>query len=209
MDGGRVNIVIVGDDNVGKTSLVMTYVGSAFPTEYRPSVYDCITTHINMGGNEMYQLTLWDTIGSSEYDRLRPLVYPNADMIFICYSISSRSSFENIKTKWIPEINYHRPNIPIRIIALKADLRNPITSTSATQETSHQSDNHPVVSKEEGEELAKELHAEFTELSAKTLSNLIEPFELAVRKIHLIPPYGHIVPKLESNSYCNLLIVSK
>ena len=50
------------------------------------------------------QLGLWDTAGQEDYDRLRPLSYPQTDVFLVCFSIISRASLENIKTKWVPEI---------------------------------------------------------------------------------------------------------
>ena len=42
------------------------------------------------------ELALWDTAGQEDYDRLRPLSYPDTDVILICYSIDSPDSLQNI-----------------------------------------------------------------------------------------------------------------
>ena len=63
-----------------------------------------------MIGGEPYTLGLFDTAGQEDYDRLRPLSYPQTDVFLVCYSVVSPSSFENVKEKmynelfW-PEIN--------------------------------------------------------------------------------------------------------
>ena len=44
-------------------------------------------------------LGLWDTAGQEDYDRLRPLSYPQTDVFLICFSLVSPPSFENVKTK--------------------------------------------------------------------------------------------------------------
>lgn len=44
-------------------------------------------------------LGLWDTAGQEDYDRLRPLSYPQTDVFLVCFSLVSPASFENVKTK--------------------------------------------------------------------------------------------------------------
>lgn len=61
-------------------------------------------------------LGLWDTAGQEDYDRLRPLSYPQTDVFLICFSIASPSSFENVTSKWYPEIKHHCPDAPIILV---------------------------------------------------------------------------------------------
>lgn len=68
-------------------------------------------------------LGLWDTAGQEDYDRLRPLSYPQTDVFLICFSIASPSSFENVTSKWYPEIKHHCPDAPIILVGkFKLDL---------------------------------------------------------------------------------------
>lgn len=50
-------------------------------------------------GNTTYQVELWDTAGQEEYDRLRPLSYPDSDAIIICFSVNYPASLSNIEDK--------------------------------------------------------------------------------------------------------------
>lgn len=50
------------------------------------------------------ELALWDTAGQEDYDRLRPLSYPDTDVILMCFSVDSPDSLENIPEKWTPEV---------------------------------------------------------------------------------------------------------
>jgi len=69
------------------------------------------------------ELALWDTAGQEDYDRLRPLSYPDTDVILMCFSIDSPDSLENIPEKWTPEVRHFCPNVPIILVGNKKDLR--------------------------------------------------------------------------------------
>ena len=52
-----------------------------------------------------------DTAGR-RITRLRPLSYPQTDVFLLCFSITNPTSFENVRTKWYPEIASHAPGVP-------------------------------------------------------------------------------------------------
>jgi GTPase SAR1 family protein len=51
------------------------------------------------------ELALWDTAGQEEYDRLRPLSYPETDMLFVCFAVDSPHSLENVLDKVPPHLS--------------------------------------------------------------------------------------------------------
>lgn len=63
-----------------------------------------------MIGGEPYTLGLFDTAGQEDYDRLRPLSYPQTDVFLVCFSVISPSSYENVKEKvtWLLVLNFCR-----------------------------------------------------------------------------------------------------
>ncbi len=65
-------------------------------------VFDNYAVTVMIGG-EPYTLGLFDTAGQEDYDRLRPLSYPQTDVFLVCFSVVSPSSFENVKEKVIEQ----------------------------------------------------------------------------------------------------------
>jgi len=68
-----------------------------------------------------YTVALWDTAGHEDYDRLRVLSYPQTDLFLLCFSLDNRNSFDNIRTKWWPEVVHHCPNAARLLVGLKSD----------------------------------------------------------------------------------------
>lgn len=61
-------------------------------------VFDNYAVTVMIGGDP-FTLGLFDTAGQEDYDRLRPLSYPQTDVFLVCFSVVSTSSFENVKEK--------------------------------------------------------------------------------------------------------------
>ncbi|XP_046393539.1 ras-like GTP-binding protein RhoL [Ischnura elegans] len=185
--GGRlrpIKITAVGDGMVGKTCLLITYTTKKFPTEYVPTVFDNFADNITVDGQEI-NMILWDTAGQEDYERLRPLSYPNTNCFLLCFSISNRSSFENIVTKWTPEIKHHCPDVPIILVATKTDLRqNPGNDDDPKKPAVED-----LIQNSEGKKLRQRIKAAgYVECSAKNGDGLQEVFETAVRCVLKRPP---------------------
>lgn len=72
--------------------------------------------------DKVMSMSIWDTAGQEDYDRLRPMSYPGTDLFLVTFSVVSRESYLNVESKWLPELRYHCPNVPIYIVGLKSDL---------------------------------------------------------------------------------------
>mmetsp|Transcript_29419 Transcript_29419/g.47979 ORF Transcript_29419/g.47979 Transcript_29419/m.47979 type:complete len:188 (-) Transcript_29419:245-808(-) len=170
-----IKCVTVGDGAVGKTCLLVSYSENAFPTEHIPTVFDNYQANLLVDAR-FVSLTLWDTAGQEDYDRLRPLSYPATDVFLVCYAIDLPSSLHNVKHKWIPELKHYCKDTPLVLVGTKSDLRDTSPNRSG------------LVSKEDGQKLAKEIDAHaHVECSALTQIGLKEAFDVAVRCV-LEPP---------------------
>eukprot|EP00475_Leptophrys_vorax_P019009 TRINITY_DN2596_c0_g1_i1.p1 TRINITY_DN2596_c0_g1~~TRINITY_DN2596_c0_g1_i1.p1 ORF type:complete len:202 (-),score=32.31 TRINITY_DN2596_c0_g1_i1:53-658(-) len=117
-----VKCVVVGDGACGKTCMLISYVHNSFPTEYVPTIFANYTKNLVVDGKHI-RMSLWDTAGQDDYERLRPLSYTKADVVLICYAIDSPISLKNVKCKWIPEVQQYAANTKFIIVGTKIDLR--------------------------------------------------------------------------------------
>lgn len=93
-----------------------------FPQVYEPTVFENYVHDIFIDGQSV-QLSLWDTAGQEEFDRLRSLSYSDTHCIMLCFSIDSPDSLENVQSKWVGEITDHCEGVKLVLVALKCDLR--------------------------------------------------------------------------------------
>lgn len=63
-----------------------------------PTVFENYVADIEVDGKHV-ELALWDTAGQEDYDRLRPLSYPDTNVVLMCFSINQPDSLENIAEK--------------------------------------------------------------------------------------------------------------
>ena len=116
-----VKCVVVGDCAAGKTSLLMSYLGTAHSIDNIPYKLEPTNVDKTVDDNH-FQLLLWDT-AFEEYDRWQALCYGQTDVFLICFSIQSEDTYVNIKERWYPEVTHHVPDAPVLIIGCKQDLR--------------------------------------------------------------------------------------
>jgi Ras-related C3 botulinum toxin substrate 1 len=172
--------VVVGSSAVGKTCLLISYISNNVAEETQP---DCIPTVLDhhtkcvMVNNNPIELQLCDTAGTDQYDRLRPLSYPQTDVVLICYSISSPASFEHVHQMWYPEVNHHCRNVPYILVGTKSDLR----EDKVTIERLAEKKQAPI-SHQQGMQMAQEIRAvKYMECSALTQAGVNAVFDEVIR----------------------------
>ncbi|KAJ6495252.1 P-loop containing nucleoside triphosphate hydrolase protein [Mycena sanguinolenta] len=170
-----VKVVLIGDGTVGKTTLCISFVYKTFPPAYTPTVFDSWAETF-MVGKEPWTFGLFDTVGQSEYDHLRPLSYPQTDVFLVCFSVGMPSSFENIRQKWFHEADHFCPGVPCVLVATQTDLR---SDEKVVMQMARRG--QAPINTAQGERMAYEMGAvKYLECSAKTLEGVQNVFDQAV-----------------------------
>ncbi|EFQ32545.1 Ras family protein [Colletotrichum graminicola M1.001] len=190
-------LVLLGDGACGKTSLLNVFTRGYFPTVYEPTVFENYVHDIFVD-NVHIELSLWDTAGQEEFDRLRSLSYgriigqgglnnvgllgaDDTDLIMLCYSVDSKDSLENVESKWVGEIADNCPGVKLVLVALKCDLREADNEEEEGAE-GQQREKRPMINYEQGLEVARRINAlRYLECSAMRNRGVNEAFTEAAR----------------------------
>ncbi|KPM38561.1 hypothetical protein AK830_g7970 [Neonectria ditissima] len=187
-------LVLLGDGACGKTSLLNVFTRGYFPTVYEPTVFENYVHDIFVDSVHI-ELSLWDTAGQEEFDRLRSLSYvPHAnrgprilppddtDLIMLCYSVDSKDSLENVESKWVGEITDNCPGVKLVLVALKCDLREQGEGEEDDADAGEQREKRPTITYDQGLEVARRIGAlRYLECSAMKNRGVNEAFTEAAR----------------------------
>jgi len=178
----RRKLVIVGDGACGKTCLLIVFSKGTFPEDYVPTVFENYVADVEVDGRRV-ELALWDTAGQEDYDRLRPLSYPDSHVVLICFAIDLPDSLENVQEKWIGEVMHFCPKVPVMLVGCKKDLRrDPQTNENLRKQ------NQRPIAPEQGQAVAQKIGARmYLECSARTGEGVREVFQHATRAALLKP----------------------
>lgn len=181
-------IVVVGDGGCGKTCLLISYSQGYFPEKYVPTVFEnYITYPTHSASGKTLELALWDTAGQEEYDRLRPLSYPETDLLFVCFAIDCPNSLENVMDKWYPEVLHFCPYTPLVLVGLKSDLRTKRTCIDLLK-----TQGLTPVTQEQGMTVARKMGARYMECSSKEMIGVHEIFEEAINTVVANDPSNQV-----------------
>eukprot|EP00408_Alexandrium_pacificum_P028157 CAMPEP_0171190770 /NCGR_PEP_ID=MMETSP0790-20130122/19024_1 /TAXON_ID=2925 /ORGANISM="Alexandrium catenella, Strain OF101" /LENGTH=234 /DNA_ID=CAMNT_0011655905 /DNA_START=99 /DNA_END=801 /DNA_ORIENTATION=+ len=153
-----VKLMMLGDSEVGKTSLMTQFCDSKFDADYIVSIgVDFKSKRIERGGKTL-SLEVWDTAGQERFNTIQRAYYRRAMGVVVSYSVTDKDSFEHV-TRWLKELETHGdPLVRLILVGNKSDLTERKIST------------------EEGQALAKNHNMFFFETSAKTGENVSEAF---------------------------------
>uniref|UniRef100_A0A8C9T3D1 RAB41, member RAS oncogene family n=1 Tax=Scleropages formosus TaxID=113540 RepID=A0A8C9T3D1_SCLFO len=158
----KFKLVFLGEQSVGKTSLITRFMYDSFDNTYQvtvPMIPGKIQKKKYIFIYCTVRLQLWDTAGQERFRSLIPSYIRDSTIAVVVYDITNLNSFQQT-SKWIDDVRTERgSDVIIMLVGNKTDLADKRQITT-----------------EEGEQRAKELNVMFIETSAKTGYNVKQLF---------------------------------
>ena len=153
----KIQIIIIGESQVGKTSILYQYTQNKFSTQYLATVGVEYFVKEELINNKHIRVKIWDTAGQEQYKSITKSFYKNSDGIVIVYDVHDKKSFEKVQD-WVQSLNEYTDSskqIPVILVGNKIDLEREVST-------------------EEGEKLAESFKLPFFESSAKENKGITE-----------------------------------
>ncbi|CAH3189806.1 unnamed protein product [Porites lobata] len=159
-------VLLIGDPGVEKNAILFRFSDDAFKSTFLWTIgIDFKLRTIELHGKKI-KLQMWDTAGQERYSAITTSYYRGARGIILVYDITQEKTFENI-SKWLRNIEEHaNEDVEKMILASKCHM-----------------EDRRIVSRENGEQLAKEHGVPFFEVSAKKNINIEEAFYKLAEKM--------------------------
>jgi small GTP-binding protein len=115
-------VVLVGDEQVGKTCMISYLITSHFQSTTSPTIGAAFQTYLVATSRGPITMQIWDTAGQEKYRALTPLYYRSADIAILVYDVTQIPSFNGLE-KWVHELAEKAPsNLQIVVVGNKTDL---------------------------------------------------------------------------------------
>ena len=160
-----IKITLLGEKNVGKTSLVYRYIENKFRDSYKATLgVNLLKKDMDVDGNGV-SVQIWDLGGQESFRSLRKLYLEGANGAFVMFDLTDRKTFDKLN-EWIESFKEARGEQPMVLIGNKSDLENQIKITAM-----------------EASNYAKDNNMELILTSAKTGQNVEEAFIKLTKRI--------------------------
>ena len=118
----KYKLVFIGDQAVGKTSIISRFQFDTFDDHYQTTIgIDFVSKTVPVDDGTV-RLQLWDTAGQERFRSLIPSYINDSQVAVVCYDITSRQSFDNVKS-WVEQARQIRGDaVTLIIVGNKIDL---------------------------------------------------------------------------------------
>ena len=118
----KLKLLIIGDSNVGKTSMLLNYTDNYFPESHLATIG--VEYKVKELKTDKYNITLqiWDTAGQERFRSITKSFFRNTNGILFVYDITSRKSFQSVKD-WIKDSELHDTGFEKILVGNKIDLK--------------------------------------------------------------------------------------
>lgn len=158
-------LVLVGDTNVGKTSILYQRAEHRFESQYTMTIGIDFRPIVHQSRTKQFKIQCWDTSGQERFNSLTEGYFRTAHGILLVFDVHDRDSFEHLE-KWMEMIRLRAAiNVPIIVVGNKSDLR--------SFEVLPRSE---FVTNEEAESWATENHLIYYEVTAKNNEQISKLF---------------------------------
>lgn len=161
----KFKLVSLGEQSVGKTSLVTRWMYDSFEDHYQATIGIDFLSKTLYVDEQCVRLQIWDTAGQERFQSLTPAYIRDSSIALIVYDVSDKISFDKVE-KWTESVRTERGKaVTIILVANKINLIH-----------------DRIISTKNGEEKAKKLDVLFIETSAKSGYNVKKMFQAVVAK---------------------------
>ncbi len=123
-------VIVAGDGNVGKTSLIRRYCEGKFEKTRQATLGVDFQTKAVQVGDLSIKLSIWDIAGQDRFVSFRDTFYTGAHAVGLVYDVTSPATFFNLM-HWRDEIQSIVPLVPMVVIGNKIDIYNVIPPEEA------------------------------------------------------------------------------
>jgi small GTP-binding protein len=104
-DTSCIKVVLVGESNTGKTSIINRFCSDIFNEETHVTVgCSCLSRTIEVAPYQKVKLKIWDTAGQETYRSINKIFYKEAKIVIFVYDITNIKSFKEIGSYWLHEV---------------------------------------------------------------------------------------------------------
>lgn len=114
-------VILIGDANVGKTSLIRRFVEGQFNVSYKATIGVDLFYKEIQSSEGLMRMNVWDIAGQTTFSIIRPKFYSGAKGALLVFDLTMPSSFKSL-SDWVNDIKNGQKDLPIVLLGNKNDM---------------------------------------------------------------------------------------